>query len=519
MKSKLLIFLFVVVVGILGVSFYFSKKKVEVEENSLTRAKVIKPQSSQSSLDESEENSSILPSEKYETFIPLELGETLISTLTVDINNDGYDDEILIVRKSSSPYIQIIPAISDSETGIFTRLEAIQTKFAKTRTFSYSGIDVIGNHKNSLVYQGLDDDGNYILQIYLYDENQSKNSLINIGNFSCDGTVFIQQTERPESYELSLSNAESFSVWVYKSEQTINSQESQKKSIDLNQIQQEFKWNEQTQKYELSREIHVTAGKLAANELSKIQDGTVETFVSFLNGLWYKTSNTGNSIRYFYFNYENKEIIQLYEDTQEVYEWEDSKLRHNGIYLTAVNADIMNLNRRFDISLKSVDEIKITARDSLNLLIKENTLWDGEYKKMPIRSEFENDDSQKSLNEILNELKKTEIWQSNDLEYEIQFKDFTYNLKSTEIEENGVFSSEKIGSYNLIHFKSDNLDSILNKTYSVNFGKKIITETVKKKKIEKTVDDLNKIIFTPVKVTPKDCFPTEGKILTFEKIS
>ena len=52
------------------------------------------------------------------------------------------------------------------------------------------------------------------MKIYLCVEDRKHNSLVNIGDFACDGTVFIQQTERSESYELALSKGESFSVWV-----------------------------------------------------------------------------------------------------------------------------------------------------------------------------------------------------------------------------------------------------------------------------------------------------------------
>ena len=107
-----------------------------------------------------------------------------------------------------------------------------------------------------------------------------------------------------------------------------------------------------------------------------------------MDGLWYKTSNE-EQIRYIFFDYGSKEIIQLYGDVQEVSDWQDSKVRHNGIYITVINADITNLHRRFDIALVNTDEIKITLRDDVNLVIKDANLWDGQYKKMNLQSSFE----------------------------------------------------------------------------------------------------------------------------------
>ena len=523
MKSKTVPLLFVLAAAVLGAVFFITRRVVVSGEKSLTRAKIVTPKSSSSSGSETDSHSSGVESEKYETFVPLYSGETLISTLTIDINNDGYDDEVIIVRKSNSQNLWIVAAPIDPESGFYERLEPIKTEFTRTRTFSYSGMDVTGEHKNALIYQGLADDGNYIMKIYLCTTERGSSKLENIGDFSCDGTVFIQQTERSESYALAMSKGESFSVWVYKSDKPEgeNAEDAAKagNTVGQNQIQQEYKWNPASQKYELSREIKVTAGRLAATELSRIQDGTVETFASFLDGLWYKTSNTDGNIRYLYFNFDNNEIVQLYRDTQEVYEWEDSKLRHNGIYLTAVNADIMNLHRRFDIALVNTDEIKITLRDDINLVISENTLWDGNYKKMSLQGTFE-DAAEKTEEDIyLRELKAAGAWTTADSAVSVSFGDYTFKAKTEVLEETGVYSVCKIGTYDVIMFRSDFENSLFGETYSMSFGTKTVTETVKRKTVEKVVTDYDTITFTPVKITSTDCFAAEGKSYTFARES
>ena len=521
MKSKTVSILFVLAVGLLAAAFFSSRKIVAGDNKSATRARVVTPKSSEANSSENETTSSSFESEKYETFVPLYSGETLISTLTIDINNDGYDDEVLIIRKANSQNLWVVAALIDADSGLYERLEPIETEFTRTRTFSYMGLDVTGEHKNALVYQGVADNGNYVMKIYLCSEVRGKKELRNIGDFSCDGTVFIQQTERSESYALALSKGESFSVWVYKSDskKTASQTDESKPQVAQNQIQQEYKWNPNHQKYELAREINVTAGRLAATELSRIQDGTVDTFGKFLDGLWYKTSNSDGNIRYMYFNYNGKEIIQLYKDIEEVYDWQDSKLRHNGIYLTAVNADIMNLHRRFDIALINTDEIRITLRDDINLLISESTLWDGNYKKMSLQASFGDSAESNVANEFSRELKKEKsLWTNADSTLSISFGDCTYTLQNSGLSETGVFSVGKIGSYDIIQFRSDFENSVLCEAYSMTFGTKTVTETVRRKTVEKVVTDYDTITFAPVKLTSTDCFATEGKtyILTRE---
>ena len=41
--------------------------------------------------------------ESIYTFVELLPNETLINSLSIDINNDGYDDEVIVVKKSTSP--------------------------------------------------------------------------------------------------------------------------------------------------------------------------------------------------------------------------------------------------------------------------------------------------------------------------------------------------------------------------------------------------------------------------------
>ena len=516
MKTKSITLMFIIIAILLAAGFYASKKFITKSENTAVRAKIVTPKAGQDKDSDSDPDrvNSDFNSENFDTFITLRNNETLINTITLDINNDGYDDEVITVRKTGSENFTIVPGIFNPETADYDRLEDIPTSISKIRTFSLSGMDLIGDHCNSLIYQGVADDENYVMQIFLWEPDE--NEILKIGDFVSDGTIFIQQTERSDSYQLSLSKGESFSVWVYESEKIVD--ENGNIVAGQNQIQKEYKWNAGSGKYELANEIKVTAGRLAANELSRIQDGTVETFAAFLDGLWYKTSNEDNVIRYIYYNYDKKEIILLQSDSQEVYEWDDSKLRHNGIYLYTVNSDITNLQRRFDVLLISTDEIKITLYDSIGLVIKQSSEWDGQYKKMSLQSSFEEADDEEK-NRFLVELEGDTVWNTVDGINSINLNDSRYTFLFDDMQEEGLYSMMEIGSYNVLALRATSFNTVLNEFYALEFGTKTITETVKKQTIEKTVTDYDTIIFTPVKITPTDCFATEGKVYTFTRTS
>ena len=109
------------------------------------------------------------------------------------------------------------------------------------------------------------------------------------------------------------------------------------------------------------------------------------------------------------------------------------------------------------------------------------------------------------------ELAKGDIWTTADTTFSLSFDEYKYSLLNGGLSENGIYSIIRIGSYNVIQFRSDSEGSVLAEAYSMEFGTKVITETVKRQTVEKIVTDYDTITFTPVKITSTDCFATEGR--------
>ncbi len=481
------------------------------KDSSISRARVVTPvvdsQKTQGENDGNEYEDSV-----QKSFIELANDETLLSVVTMDIDGDGFDDQINIVKTSKSPFISLIVGLYNPSTSSYLRAVLITTNVSQTRTFACTSLDVIGNHKNSLVYQGIMDNGNSVLCIFNGSRNKKNEFVLTkIADFESDGTIFIQQFERNEAYELSRTRAASFPVWVYSSD-------SSEDSTSLDQIQTLYDWNENEGKYVSVRQIKVTGSKIAARELERIQDGTVATFAEFLDGLWYKTDMTGSVMRYIFFNYQNQEIIFHYEDSEEVYSWLNSNLRRNGIYFSSVNKSIENLQRRFDISLVNVDEIRVRIQDDVRMIIGENTLWDGNYKKL----------SEKSVDKVLgsvtlqgeNAIKRLvegQAWLSGDLSYIVFTKD-GYSVDGEKIKDKGRFLVNKISSSNVLQFKSETSSKYFNGYYSISFAKITKTQTLRNGKLnEILVDDTDTLILQPVVVNPSGFFPTETQPIILKK--
>lgn len=424
---------------------FFSRHLFE-KNNTISRARVVIPVVGDS--DEKNKSNEYSDGLEHTSFIQLSNGETLVGTLEMDIDGDGADDQINMVKTVSSPYIVLIVGLYDPKTGNYTRSNYIATQITQMKTFACTSLDVIGNHKNSLVYQGVTDSGSVVLKIFEGKRNRDGEFILSlIGDFEADGTIFIQQTPRSESYELSHAQGASFPVWVYKSDP----RDAGSDSAQLDQIQTMYEWNEESHSYVVAKTLRVAGNRVAQKELARIQDGKVETFGKFLDGLWYKTENTGSNIRYISFDFPNSEIIFEYEDSEEVYSWLRSTLRRNGIYFSAVNKSIENLQRRFDISLVSTDEIKIKLQDDVRMLINESTQWDGNYKKFTSKESSKTEKTKEA--ECIARLIEQSSWETTDHTI-LNFTEDGYTAAGKTSYDSGRFTTNEVTGHTLLQFRS-----------------------------------------------------------------
>lgn len=442
------------------------------------------------------------------SFITLTQDETLLSTVTMDIDGDGYDDQINVIRTSRSQYITLVVALYNPKLATYERAANLATVITQGRTFACTAMDVIGNHHSALVYQGIANNGHSVLRMYLGSrDKQGEFDIAVIGDFDTEGTVFVQQLDRDESYELSLAKGTSFPVWVYSSETVAGTSRT-------DQIQTEYRWNEAEKKYTQTQQTRVAGSSLAAAELAKIQDGTAETFSRFLDGLWYKTENTGREMRYIFFDSAAHEIIFEAGDSEEVYSWMNGNVRRGGMNFTAVNTSIENLQRRFDISLISLEEIRIRLQDDVRMLITETNLWDGSYKKLTTKANGEAATDKTAL--LLEEIAAAR-WKTADGS-EVTFADGAYTTKNGTVQDNGRYMRLTVSGMPVLQFRSETRQPFFKETYLFDYQKVVTEELVNRRTRTKVTDDKNTLILRNVVTSPDGYYQTEEKPLVLTRI-
>ena len=439
----------------LALIFYFLFSSFATgKEQETVRAKVVIPATT-TQVEQTEDTESYSSVEFENTsLIQLNMDETLITTLSIDLNSDTFEDQIVAVKKANNPNIVIIIGLYNSKTSEYQRFTEIQTSIFQVKTFSLMTMDLAGNHTNTLVCTGFSSNNDSILQAYNPKVERNRFSIVKIIDLKTDGTIFIQQAQRNDNYSIYNMNAECFPIIMYSTEET-------PEGTDFEQVQTTYEWNKKTEVYEPTATTRLSSKKIAAKELARILDGNISTFTNFLDGLWYRTNTTGQQ-RYIFFDPKSEEIIFFDQAIQEVYDWLNNTLRKSGVYISASNKSISNLVRYFDIALVSVDEIRVRVRDDVRMIIGTDTLWDGIYKKTSQKMS-----SVQSKTTATNIIKTMEEgagkWNFQD--NSVVFTDGVFSLSNKDKKESGVYTHTTLFNTDLIQFRADQENCKLNGFY------------------------------------------------------
>lgn len=503
--KKIIPALFVIIAAVLAIIFFSGKT---ISKKSVDKVPSLVTADSQEKKTVPEEHNVTIVEENTPTsFLTLKNDETLLSSMGIDLNSDNLDDEILVVKRVSNPHLIIVIGIYNPGSKKYVRVSEIQTELTQLRSFSYNGLDVTGDHRMSLVYQGFTENGLSVLQIFLCGGTADNFSMRKIGDFKSDGTIFIQQYNRTDTYDLSQSSGKSFPVWVYSSDSSAG-------ESSLGQIQTEYDWSPERQQYVQIRQIKVTGRNLAAKELAKIQDGTVETFAHYLNGLWYRISDESQKILYIFFDYEQSEVVFIDGDIQEVYSWISSSLYKNGIYLSTSNISIENLGRRFSVTLTDIDQVQIRAYDDVRMHIGADNQWDGMYKKLNNKEMFSVQEKDRaSVKEIAVVLEKVPGWYTSD-GTQFYFNGGSYSIATDNFTENGVFALSTGGGTAFIQFNSKDAVRYAGSSYSISFKEVPRIIRLKNGKTQTVYDtDKTSLILKPIVILASTVNEVSGKII------
>lgn len=371
------IFIITVVICIAVIAyFYFSGKKAKNPEEPIS-SRLIDVGSLPAVSEIDTETST---KAKISSTIPLEPNETLLDIYSFNLDYDEEEEQILVIRENDDPesLIRIILADYSPFTKRWIRAWKGATLVTQAKTFQVSVNDLVGDHNLNIICTGMNNINEQAMTIYwkIQDLNSKLGDAF-IPIFEQTGsTVMVESSERPDSYKLGQSNAESWPVFVWKADNNSGNY--------LDQIREEWVWSFSDKKYILKNTEAIPGASIARKIAESILDGSQETFKSFLNGTWYKESidPLSSSALFITFQPQDDSVLFSGEDIIEIYNWESSNITRYGMYIASRNYSVRNLRRLMDIELAAADAINVRIFQDYRIKADISGKWDGRYRKL-----------------------------------------------------------------------------------------------------------------------------------------
>ena len=262
-----------------------------------------------------------------------------------------------------------------------------------------------------------------------------------IADISIDGTISINETDRPQAYQMGLSKGQSFTIAAYGRDFESNN--------IMDQVEIIYEYNTVNGLFEQKTVTRIPGTQIEQRRVRELL-GNTKSFEDFVTGLWYFVTPEGtiDKGQYIYFDPDNQEIIFYGDETQQVFTWQNSTATRYGIYVASQNISITTLRRSIDIELESLDSIKVKVFEDVRLNIKGvNAPWDGSYRKAgPLENRVQN--TSQSGNTFINAYYDSTLGKIHFL------SDGTYELNAGGTTRQGKYSFFSIDDENFLELRS-----------------------------------------------------------------
>ena len=170
------------------------------------------------------------------------------------------------------------------------------------------------------------------------------------------------------------------------------------------------------------------------------------------------------------------------------------------------------MQRRCDISLAGIDEVRIHIIDDVRMIIKENNLWDGSYRKMTAFASFAPDSQHQ--NEYETVFTKWPEWKT-DNGLVIKFEKTTYTVSGDGAYDEGIYVIGTVAGKYVVQFRSSLNSILLSSAYEMRF--KTVTIPSSPHRSVEVQTDYHTLTLDPVRLAPDACYSAEGRTFTLTR--
>jgi len=305
--------------------------------------------------------------------------EVVLDVESLNLDTDEGEEQIITVRKTGPGGGGLAIVVADTipgRRGWFRSWES-PIPVTKLTTLQIQARDVVGDHWLSIVVTGMDEKNEQTLTIFREVKGSEVTGLLYSPIASVVGdSVRIEDADRPESYQLGQTEGAPSVILAFSKDAS--------SSNPLDQVRTTWTWDPKKQLYAVSATDPIPGAQVERDIATRVLTGKESDFESFLQGVWYD-ANLGPKdpmTRLLVFDRQGNSIVFYSDDSQEVFQWNESHATRTGLYVGAQNESVPTLRRLMDIEMTGSDTISVRVFEDLLMKIETENRWDGSYRRM-----------------------------------------------------------------------------------------------------------------------------------------
>ena len=306
--------------------------------------------------------------------VPLGPQDAVLLVRNANLGFDPHEEQIIVYKKNNDTQdrIRVMVAHYDNVRDSYVVAWQTVTNVTNSSSFSLELIDLLGDHVPELLISGRNSKGEESFEVFRKTLPPQGFGIYytRIAAVSSAGNIRVEEKKRSEAYGLLQRNDESFPIVVFEKDPA---------SANINDlIKTSWHWNHQEAVYSRGRTEKIAGQAIAEKQLAELFSRGEREFEAFLDGPWYRVDGdaaapgAGDII---HFDRAGRQVIFFSTGMQQIFLWKTSyRTIYRGIYLSCVNEAISTITAQLSIS--------VSGMDSLELLVKGEEGWDGQYRRI-----------------------------------------------------------------------------------------------------------------------------------------
>jgi PAS domain-containing protein len=299
--------------------------------------------------------------------LSLDEGESPVAALTRDFDGDSFEEQIIAyhrLQEIDAP-IFVTYAEFDSNQGIYRRRWNAPAAVTRPGTLILYNEDLIGDGGICVLAAGMNGAGEQTLTVFRKNDLSRAEPFSKIAEFLIEGSITVEEPD-------SRNRGRSLSIATY-------GRDYESANI-IDQIEVTYTYNQVNGLYEQSRVVKIPGAQIEQRRLRELLNGDPSQFESFIDGLWYQ--GEGKQKKYVHFNAADRELIFYNNQSEEVFNWQDSTPTRFGLHINSRNVSLATLRRTVNVELAGLESIRLRVYQDVYLRSGPNTIWDGSYQRV-----------------------------------------------------------------------------------------------------------------------------------------